>query len=334
MMAGTEHQRSVYANDTSPVASRPPAGALPGSTPHNCVYDAFISYRRRDATQLAQWIRNKLQQFCLPPEILRELSQEKQDLHKRRLQIWLDTSYEKSSDDFLLKKVFPALDEAARLIVVSTPAAFQNITGKDGKFRDNWLVREIDHFLGEAGADESDRPVDVVFGPGAIEGQYPGRLSEKPRWDWIDFRSFNSWRVRTFTEMFDDGLSKLVASLYDVPDRFLPALRREERRRRHRTIVTFACGAFVVAALTTALAIWGFVERADAVSSLRNAMQRQARFLVDLSNRYAQDANAGTAHRTMKRRGSGTLRVIHCLPYLEDTAGRYGALPSAVTASG
>ena len=90
-------------------------------------YDAFVSYRRRDATQLAQWIRNKLQRFRLPPEILHELSREKQELHNRRPRIWLDTSYEKPNDDFLHKKVFPALDKSARLIVVSTPAALDNV---------------------------------------------------------------------------------------------------------------------------------------------------------------------------------------------------------------
>ena len=159
----------------------------------------------------------------------------------------------------LERAVFPALDHSARLIVVSTPGALENITGKDGKVQDNWLAREIDRFLGEARADQTERPVDVVFGPGAIEGRYPGRLSEKPRWDWIDLRGFNTWRDRIFTEALDDGLAKLVAGLYEVPDRFLPLLRREERRRRHRAIIGFGIAALSVAALTTAIAIWGLI---------------------------------------------------------------------------
>ena len=251
-------------------------------------YDAFVSYRRRDATRLAQWIRSKLQRFRLPPEILRELPGDKQELHTRRPQIWLDTSYEKSSDDFLLKKVFPALDESARLIVVSTPAALETITGKDGKPQDNWLVREVDHFLGEARADETGRPVDVVIGPGAVEGRYPGRLSEKPRRDWIDLRSFNAWRVRTFTEALDDGLTKLVAGLYNVPDRFLPVLRREERRRRNRAIIRFAVGGFSVAALTTALAFLAWIERGHAVSALENALVTRAQMSVRLASEQLQ----------------------------------------------
>jgi hypothetical protein len=183
----------------------------------------------------------------------------------------LDTSYEKSSDDFLRKKVFPALDESARLIVVSTPAALENITGKDGTAQDNWLVREIDHFLGGESAQESPRPVDLVFGPGATEDRYPGRLSEKPRWDWIDLRSFSRWRVHIFTGNLDNGFAKLVASFYEIPDRFLPLLHREERRRRHRTIMAFAGVGLLVAAVTTGSAVWGLRERADRLCQVARA---------------------------------------------------------------
>jgi WD40 repeat protein len=239
-------------------------------------YDAFISYRRRDATRLARWIRNKLLQFRLPPEIIQELPRHKQELHDRRPQIWLDTSYEKSSDDFLLKKVFPALDTSARLIVVSTPAAVEKIIANDGTLQNNWLVREIDHFLAEARAGESQRPVDVVFGPGSMEGHYPGRLSEKPRWDWIDLRSFSIWRARTFSDTLDDGFAKLVAALYDVPDRFIPILRREESRRRHRVITGFAIAGLSVAAITSAIAIYALIQRGIANSRLRDTYFAQA----------------------------------------------------------
>jgi WD40 repeat protein len=256
--------------------------------PQRFEYDAFLSYRRRDATRLAQWVRSKLQHFRLPPEILRELSPHKQELHRRGPRVWLDTSYEKSSDDFLLKKVFPALDKSARLIVICTPAALERIHERDGTVQDNWLVREVDRFLSTSRAEELDRPIDVVFGPGAVEGNYPGRLSERPRWDWIDFRTFAAWRARWFTEALDGAVAKLVASLYDIPDRFLPDLRREERLRRNRTIAGFAVGGFFVAALTTALAIWGVIERANAVTALRNVRTTQAQMSVRLATEELQ----------------------------------------------
>jgi WD40 repeat protein len=288
----------VLLNKEPPARGASTAAEADRREPGTYEFDAFVSYRRRDATQLAQWIRAKLQRFRLPPEILCELPREKRDLHSRRPRIWLDTSYEKPSDDFLLKKVFPALDNSARLIVVSTPGALENITGRDGKVEDNWLVREIDRFLGAARADRTDRQVDVVFGPGAIEGAYPGRLSEKPRWDWIDLRGFNKWRVRIFTEALDDGLAKLVAGLYEVPDRFLPLLRREERRRRHRAIIGFGVAALSVAALTTVIAIWGLVQRADALSALKNALVARAQMSVQLSREELQKKNPENALAT------------------------------------
>jgi WD40 repeat protein len=267
-----------------PVVSRPGAGE--GVNKYE--FDGFLSYRRGDATSLAQWIRRKLQSFRLPPEIVRELSEEKKRLHDRRPQIWLDTSYEKSNDDFLHKKIFPALDRSARLIVICTPSALDDIRGTDGKFEPNWLVREVDHFLGKERADKAGRPIDIVFGPGAIEGRYPGRLSEKKLWDWIDLRSFNRWRVRAFTEALDDGFSKLVASLYDIPERLLPTLRREERRRRQRVILGFAVAGVAVATLTTGLAIWGEKQRRSAVSALEQALESQAQMSVRLATEELQ----------------------------------------------
>jgi hypothetical protein len=155
-------------------------GAPPAEVPCRetvVLYDAFVSYRRRDATRLAQWIRSNLQRFTLPDEILPDLKPEKRELHQRRPKIWLDTSYEKASDDFLVEKVYPALDQSARLIVVLTPAALDSITCKHGKPEPNWLVREVDHFLTTSTSARTARPVNVVLGPGAVEGKYPGRLA-------------------------------------------------------------------------------------------------------------------------------------------------------------
>ena len=126
-----------------------------------------------------------------------------------------------------------------------TPAALEQVYGREGEAQENWLVREVDHFLGSAAADQAIRPIDVIFGPGATEDKYPGRLSEKPRWDWIDFRRFSSWRSRTFTGQLDDGLIKLVAALYDVPDRFLPFVDRPRSHTRYRLRTRLAAQRYV-----------------------------------------------------------------------------------------
>jgi hypothetical protein len=190
-------------------------------------YDAFIAYRRGDATSLARWLRARLQNFVLPDEIVRDIPPTKQAIHVRRPRIFLDTAYEKSSDDWLARKVFPALDKSDRLIVISTPLAFGAIQ-KDGTEQPNWLIREIDRFLFQNEGMSRDRPVDVVIGPGADPERVPGRLDAFRTIDWVDFRQFSWWRSYGHSQELDSGITKLVASLYDVPDHHLPLLYKEE----------------------------------------------------------------------------------------------------------
>jgi len=102
----------------------------------------------------------------------------------------------------------------------------------------------------------------------------------------------------SFTEALDDGLAKLVASLYEVPERFLPLLRREERRRRHRAIIGFGVAALSVAVLTSAIAIWGLIQRADAVSALKSALASRAQMSVRLSGEELQKKDPESALAT------------------------------------
>jgi len=234
-------------------------------------YDAFISYRRKDAIALARWMRSKLQRVKLPADVLAAVSEDNKALHARRPRIWLDQIYEKASDDFLLKKVFPALDRSARLIVISTPSVFEVISGKDGSEQPNWVVREIDRFLEISSVTGRTRPVDIVLGPKGAEDRFPGRLAQQMRWDFIDLRAFSRWRVWSLADDLDAGLSKLVAALYNIPETALPALRREERRRRRRifgTIIAVAvCVAMAIGGLALQLhATLGRVQQAMAVS--------------------------------------------------------------------
>ena len=72
MLQDAEHHKSTLPIYQSTGSSAPAAQtAEPAEPKHD--YDAFVSYRRGDATRLAQWIRNRLQHFRLPPKILAEL---------------------------------------------------------------------------------------------------------------------------------------------------------------------------------------------------------------------------------------------------------------------
>jgi hypothetical protein len=245
-------------------------------------YDAFISYRRGDASMLARWIRNRLQRYRLPPELLDALPPEKRTLHERRPRIYLDTAYEKSSPDFLENKILPALASSERLIVISTPSSFLPIRDKDGAEQPNWMVREVDSYLGAATADQALRPIDVVLGPQGPDDRFPGRLEERQRWDWIDLRAFTWWRAFGFSEALDAGFTKLVAGLYEVPETFLPVLRREERRRRRRWIVAGSTVGSVILLIIGILAIgwWSETRSRQAVDHERR--MTIARRLIDI----------------------------------------------------
>lgn len=208
-------------------------------------FDAFISYRRKEATKLARWIQRRLQTYQLPPEVLTKLNPDKQKLHLRWPKVFLDLAYEKPASDFLAHKIFPALDNAQRLILISTPSASAPIQDSQGNQADNWLVQEIDRFLGDGTG--GSRPVDLVLVPGGSEDKYPVRLANSKTLDWVDLRGFNRWRAWGWGETLDNGFTMLAAGLYDVPLEALPLLRQEERRRRNRILLAVFFGALFAA---------------------------------------------------------------------------------------
>jgi WD40 repeat protein len=276
-------------------------------------YDAFISYRRKDGLALARWIRRKLRHFELPRQILDTLSESNKAVHNRRPRIWLDQAYEKSHDDFLNKKVYPALDASCRLIVVSTPSAFEMLRGSSGGEEPNWLMREIDRFISAGTVGIESRPIDIVVGPRGSDIEFPGRLAEKPRWDWVDLRAFTWWRAFGFSEHLDAGLAKLVAGLYDVPEQALPELRREERRRRNKLLGAIAGAATAVAITIGALAVIAVQQKNEAERQRNEAVARltaaQAdRLLSDDSTQLERSALIGAY--SLSRRPSLQANIV------------------------
>lgn len=204
-------------------------------------WDIFISYRRSDGRQLAEWLARKIRRFRLPGAVLAGLSSANSAVHERRPRVFLDTNVERASSDFLNKKILPALDETARLLVISTPSAFEAVIDHQGQPQQNWLTLEVEHFVG-TGTVSSARPIDVVLGPGAPDDRFPGRLNENPHWDWIDLRRFSLWRRLLKPRQLDRALIRVIATLYDVEDRFHDALRQEAAKARRRIMIwTAAC---------------------------------------------------------------------------------------------
>ena len=97
-------------------------------------YDAFISYRRSDGAATARWLRQRLIQYQ-PPRLL-------SPNQATKLRVYLDTIYERATDDFFEKNIKPNLDHSKHLILICTADAF--IARADGKA--NWVMREVECF--------------------------------------------------------------------------------------------------------------------------------------------------------------------------------------------
>lgn len=290
-------------------------------------YDAFISYRRREAGVLARWIRNRLQRYRLPPEVLRALSKEKQEIHQRRPRIYLDRIYEKPAGDFLHDKIFPALDASQRLIVLSTPSAFDTIVDAHGGETANWLVQEIDRFLGLE-TETRHRAVDVVLGPRAPENRFPGRLSEKARWDWIDLRAFNWWRSWGLSEELDDGFTKLAAGIYDVPLAALPMMRQEERRRRRHFVMAAAASLLFFLAIVSALGVgWWNARKATQIADAERRFNVALRLADSGAIPSAVDAFARLADDGLQRSDEAKRLLISWAPRLATASRQVMKLP-------
>lgn len=237
------------------------------------IWDAFISYRRRDGAPLARYVRRRLLRFRLPREVIARIDPAARDMHARGPHIWLDTAYERPSDDFLTHKVFPALDRAERLIVLCTPAALEPLASPAGP-QPNWLERELTHFIDRDRHRTDARPIDVVLGPDAAEDAFPGPLRERPRLDWIDLRAFDRHRWNPLDESRDAAIAKLVAGLYSVSEEDLPTLQRAERRQRMLWLVVGTILAIIVAIAMIMLAAYAESQRQNAVEQRDLAIAR------------------------------------------------------------
>src|SRR5579871_6808321 len=97
-------------------------------------YDAFISYRRSDGARFARRLRDQLRTFRLSGKLAAG--------RREPLSIYLDTIYERATNDFFDQTIVPALRHSKHLIVIHTPSTLQ--PRSDGS--KNWVVREIEFF--------------------------------------------------------------------------------------------------------------------------------------------------------------------------------------------
>ena len=135
-------------------------------------YDAFTSYRRSDGRRVAEWLRRELERFR-PPKKLAYVA-------AKKLRVYLDTAYERGTDDFYENSIRPALLASRYLIVVATPDALERAPGKT-----DWMQRERADFANRPNA----RNVLVARGAGGFPGTLPADLAERfPNIEIVDLR--------------------------------------------------------------------------------------------------------------------------------------------------
>jgi WD40 repeat protein len=226
-------------------------------------FDAFISYRRSDGSTFARRLRRRLLDYRLPKAL-------EAGPAPRRLSIYLDTIYERASEDFFANTIEPALRASRQLIVVQTPSALR--PRLDGT--PNWLWREIEVFRKLP----QGNSISVALASGDFDGPLPANLREDfPNIEVVDCRRLH---LRNPLKT-DDQLLTFLARLHDIADERMPELRQEEARRRaRRAIGSFAVAALLVVVLSVLL-VWALRSRNATRRALANSDLRQAVALAE-----------------------------------------------------
>jgi hypothetical protein len=260
------------------------------------VYDAFISYRRSDGTRAARRLRQMLNAYRLPKGLKAG--------RPGRLNIFLDTVYERGASDFYEKTIVPALKASRYLLVVATPDAVQRPKG------DDWIAREVADFS----AGENSGNVIVVRALGEFTDRLPADIGERyPHVQVVDMRD-HSWLSHLMPQravrLADEKL-KIVAPLFDVALEDMPLLKREEERQQMRRLGSASGGTIAVVVAVAGLslyalqsqwqgqqaliqslrviqdAIYGLIEQYSADEALRSPSRELVLQSCDVANRLA-----------------------------------------------
>ena len=214
-------------------------------------WDVFISYRRSDGTKVAQWIRNQLLSYKLPKPLRKE--------QQKKLEPYIDTAYERATEDFFVNSILPALEQSRFLIVVSTPNSLK--PKDDGT--PNWVVREIDAF------NQLSQRTNVlaILAKGDLSDPLPGNLQQRyPHIEIVDLRALSLLRYIWWPRLWylGDEFLKIVAPLYDIPAEKMPILREEEGRRRRKRMGTITATFFMFITILAGVGFFAWTQREEA----------------------------------------------------------------------
>lgn len=262
-------------------------------------YKAFISYSHRDE-RWAVWLHRALERYRVPRRLVGRDTQNGK-VSARLSPVFRDRD-ELSTASNLGRVVTAALEQAATLIVVCSPAAAKS----------RWVNEEIRTFIGLGRAErilclivdgDPSGPADLQCFPGALLEARDGSTgaAEPVAAD-----------VRPGKDGRRGALLKIIAGLLGV--QFDELVRREQHRRQQRlAVITTAAVAGM--ALTSVLAVLAIVARNEAVEQRSRAevaaatSDQTTRFLVQLFAVADPSESRGSSVTAREILDRGALRI-------------------------
>ena len=236
-------------------------------------FEAFISYRRSDGAAFARRLRRALQDFRAPKSLRNSLTP---------LRVYLDTIYERATNDFYERVIRPALLESRYLIVVATPEAVDR-----GPDKVDWIRREIHDF--EAGPNAGNLIVVLAKDPVAVP--LPGELNRRyPNLQLIDLRGLSalSFLNPLKAARLSEGMVKLAAPLLGLAPEHMPSLLREEERRQQFRLGLAAGATTATVAAVAGLSVWALQSRNSAVDALTSSLFATDRVIQSVASSLAE----------------------------------------------
>ncbi|MCK1707714.1 hypothetical protein [Bradyrhizobium sp. 143] len=181
-----------------------------------------------------------------------------------KLRVYLDTIYERATNDFFERVTLPVLMSSRYLIVVATPDAAPREQATN-----DWMRREIEAF--EAGPNRGN--IILVRAAGAFAGPLPGDLAVRyPNIEIIDMRGYGPFAFLNPAKAsrLADETVKIVAPLLGLTSEDMPAIRREEERRQQFRLGLAAGSAIAVIGAVTA--VFAFLSRNNALDALSRSV--------------------------------------------------------------
>ncbi len=219
-------------------------------------YDIFISYRRGDGLQIAEWLSRRLRAYRPPRGFPRTLAP---------LRVYRDVERERVTPAIWEERIRPALVNSRFLIVVLTDSVAAPPGGAV-----SWVIREVSGFL------ETPQKSNVMIVRADPRVPLPPEIiAHFPDPGWLDVRPSHLrwWRRLVARGTLQDKVSALVVPALDISDAEIPRLTQlaEREKRRVAWAITGVSVALALVVTTLAGIAWMQAIAAREAATVRTA---------------------------------------------------------------